>query len=124
MFVDSWTWIEFFTVYKNKDRILKEFEGRQLFTSPLNLAEISFWFSRNNLDPKPYLEVIKQNAIILQVNPEIAEKAGAMLPILRRKASGMGMIDAIIYCQAAVNQLEFLTGDPHFINLPNVKFIQ
>lgn len=124
MLLDSWAWIELFEDAKNAGIIREEIAGRQAFTSVLNLAEVSVWCARNNKDSRPYLQAIKENSIILSLDWQIAEKAGSVLVELRKKSSGIGLIDAMIYSQAAANGMPVLTGDPHFINLPNVKFIQ
>ena len=92
--------------------------------SVLSLAEVSDWCTRNGADPLKHLVQMKRIASVLTVNEEIAEKAGSSLKLLRSKAAGIGMIDAIIYSQAATAGMKVLTGDPHFENLQGVEFIE
>lgn len=122
--VDSWAWIEAFSQTPKSAAAREELEKGNLLTSTLALAEVAWWCSRNGKDPKPYLNAIKENATILGVEPEVAEMAGNQLLRLRKAAPGIGMVDAIIYLTARAENLPFLTGDPHFRNLPGVEFIE
>ena len=124
MLIDSWAWVEMFKESSKGIRIRKLIENFPLSVSALTLAEIADWCVRNSKDPASYLNAIKENASILIVDPETAEKAGRSLNSLRKLSSGIGMVDAILYSQAVAVQMPFLTGDPHFKEFDNVLFIE
>ncbi len=124
MLLDSWVWVEFFKNGARAKVIRDLIVGRDLFTSVLSMAEVSFWLSLNDVaNPKAYLDQIRQNSTILFLDEAVAEHAGAVLPALRKQVQGIGLVDALIYAQAQSSQMPLVSGDPHFKGLQDVQFI-
>jgi len=125
MMLDSWVWIEFFKEGPRSQAIGDLILGKDLFTSVLSLAEVSFWLSCNGIQrPETYLQKIRKNSTVLFLDEIVAEQAGATLPSLRRRAKDLGMVDALIYTQAQSSQMPLVSGDPHFKELQDVHFIE
>ena len=124
MLIDSWVWVELFEGSQKGAKARELMRGEKLYASALTLAEIAFWCMRSDRNPKQYLDAIKSNAVILSVDEITAETAGRVLANLRKKAPGMGMVDAILYVQAIASGVPLLTGDEHFKNLDGVQFIK
>ncbi|HII53830.1 hypothetical protein AUJ13_03860 [Candidatus Micrarchaeota archaeon CG1_02_49_24] len=91
----------------------------------MSLAELACWLERNHATaPEAYINTVKESSTILDITEEIATGAGKNLCELRKTAPDFGMIDAIIYTQAASSGIQLLTGDPHFKKLANVEFVE
>lgn len=123
LLIDSWAWIEYFRGTPEGGLVKQLIQGRELLSSILTLAEIANWCERESLEPAYYIQSVKNLSGIIPLDEEIAETAGRMLTRLRQTSPGIGMIDALIYTQAAASRTELLTGDPHFKNLHGVIYI-
>ncbi|MBI5224852.1 PIN domain-containing protein [Candidatus Micrarchaeota archaeon] len=122
-FIDSWAWIEMFRGTEKGAKVREIIKNEKNLVSSLTLAEISFWSLKSGFDPEQYLQVVKENSTVIDVDQKTAEIAGKSLISLRKKSPGIGMIDAIIYSQSLLSHLDLLTGDSDFKNLSGVEFI-
>ena len=125
MLVDCWAWVEFFEGSEKGAKIMELMRNEtNLYVSSLTLAEVANWCVKNSKTPVDvYLSAIKTNAAVFDVGERTAEIAGKNLSTMRKRSPGIGMVDAILYSQAALMRLPLLTGDPHFKHLENVVFV-
>lgn len=124
MLLDTWAWVEMFSGSAKGRALRRTLGGLSLFVSVLSLAELSAWCARNGRDSSPYLKAVKRAASVIHLDEETAEAAGNALPRLRKRAHGIGMIDALIYAQAVGLGVQLVTGDPHFKRLEGVEFVK
>ncbi len=124
MFLDTWSWVEFFRGTEKGAIVRDMIDGKKLCTSILTLAEIANWCARNGLDRIGYIKEITETATIINLDEHRATEAGSRLVEWRKIANEMGLIDALIYTQAVCAGMPLLTGDPHFKKLANVEFVE
>ncbi len=123
MLLDTWAWVELFSGSPKGRALRRRLDGLSLFVSVLSLAELAAWCTRNGRESAGYLKAVKRAASVVHLDEETAEDAGNALPELRKRAPGIGMIDALLYAQAVGFGIPFLTGDPHFKRLEGVHFV-
>lgn len=124
MLLDSWAWVEYFLGSPAGAAVREIIRGKELYCSVLSIAEVADWCVRRGFDPQKYVGVVTELATVLVFDSEMAQEAGESLAGLRKKSSGIGMVDAIIYVQALNASLPLVTGDAHFRNLPGVRFLE
>ena len=121
--LDTSVWIEYFKGSESGLIIKKIIEENEVYTSAITIAEISKWFSENGKDNGTALKQLKNNSITLYPNEEILVESGKKYTGLRKINKKIGMIDVIIYISSQLYNLELITKDLDFKNLPNVKII-
>ena len=123
MLLDSFAWIEFFSGTQIGRKVEETLNEKTCYMSLISLAEISEFCSKTGLDLDKSFEKIATLSIILPFNPEVCILSGKVNFQRKKIIKGWGMVDSIILTTALVNNLEILTGDKHFEDLPNVEMI-
>lgn len=124
MLIDTSAWVEYF---KGTPKGLKVKEhlktGKEMFTNPLTIAELSQWADKNRLDGKSILTFVYDNSEILELSRDLFEWAGKRYNILRSSKQKISMIDVIIYVSALTYGFSVLTTDTDFAGLPFVEML-
>ena len=114
MLLDTYAWVEYFRGTAKGIKVKRILEEKQCFTCAISLAELSQWIAKENLDKDKILETVKKLSIILALDNDILEAAGAINCQKKLKNRSFGMIDAIILAASKAYSLKIVTGDRHF----------
>jgi predicted nucleic acid-binding protein len=120
--VDTYAWLELFQGSDKGKKVREIIRGANpLCTSVLNIYELFYRIEqiRGDNTANNYIDILKSQAKILSVTPEIACK-GALIKI---DYPDMGAVDFLMYATAREKDLNILTGDQHFRNLSGVILI-
>ncbi|MFH1053713.1 MAG: PIN domain-containing protein [Candidatus Woesearchaeota archaeon] len=123
--IDSHAWIEYF-LGTEKGLILKKYlkdQSHKFITLECCLAEIIGWCLRENLDYKPYCQIIKLNSLIFSVTIDLWIHAAEIRFLTRKKVKNFGLIDAILVSKQNELKCKVISGDPHFKTLKNVVYL-
>ncbi len=121
--IDSYAWVEYY-MGTDKGKDIKDIiETKKTATSILTIAELSDKFAREKEDFTHLLQFITSTSTLLPLTADIAVRSGKLKVDMRKKFKQFGLVDAIIYLTAKINNSKLLTGDPHFKNLSDVEFM-
>lgn len=118
--MDTSAWIEFFDGNEKGRRVKELILNRETFTASITIAELSYWYVKNNRNFEEPLEIISNTSQILQSN-RLTEKIAGQLKFelnkTRKKREGtIGLVDCLIMSIAEENDLAIITTDKHFLN--------
>lgn len=65
-------------------------------------------------------EFIRMNTIVIDLDEDLAKRAGETDYIMKKKIRNWPVADSIVYTVATAGDAELVTGDPHFKALENV----
>lgn len=117
--LDSFAWIEYFIGSNRGAKVKGYVEGKEpLYTPSICLTEIKSRYLRDGKDPTTRIELIAERSFIVPLNQEIALLAADI-----KQKHKLHTVDAIIYATAQHKDLNLVTGDQHFKDLPNVEII-
>lgn len=122
--LDTWAWVSYFDGSKAGAKVKDILDAAEVATSIVSVAELSDLHARTKapeLDER--LEFMRSCGRILEVNLEVAKKAGETKWAQRARKRPMGIGDALIYETAKTHGLTVLTGDAGFEGLPGVEFM-
>lgn len=117
--IDTWAWIEYWKGTIQQVRQYIDGPGENL-TSVISIAEIERKYGAETGSTDSMIREIRQKSRIIPLDTTLARKVGA----IRREMKEGGLGDAIIYATAQTHHWEVLTGDPHFLDLPGVVYIE
>jgi len=122
LIVDSWAWLAITEEDELAERVLRHINNKnnKIFTTLLNISEIYYRIKERSSEEgaREFIESIKKNATITEMDEEIAFLAGDLH--LNEK---LPLVDAFVYATALKCGGYVLTGDPHFKNKKNVVYI-
>ena len=121
--VDTSAWLEYYLGSRKGLDIKDIIEKGRLATSIITIAELSDKYARHNDSFDDLFQFINSRSVILPISMEIALESGKIKSELRKKFKQFGLVDAIIYLTAKLNNSILLTGDNHFKGLSNVEII-
>ena len=115
-FLDTSAWIEYFEGGKSgkfvSDLILEV--NNEIYTSSIVIAEIASKLKRKKSNVEQVLEALKNNALIIELSPEIAKNAGILHAETREKINSFGLMDSLIISLARSIKATLVTKDSHF----------
>lgn len=116
---DSHAWLEYFSG-SDKGKIVKEIieSQEEILTPSVCLAEIKRKYMRENKEYKSRIKFILNRSKVIKIDINIALTTASV-----SYEKKLYMIDAIVYACGINTNSEVLTGDPHFRDLDNVKFL-
>jgi len=119
--VDSYGWIEYFAGGKLADRYGRYIEASEEMILPTIIIHEVYKKLKSCIGEEAALEAYAHmlNTRIVSLTEDIALKAADI-----SLASGLAMVDAIIYATAIDNNAKLITSDPHLKKLENVTFIE
>jgi len=117
---DSYAWIEYFAGTK-KGEIVKGIikSQEEILTPSVCIAEIKRKYLRENKEYKSRIKFITMRSKIIKIDLNISSIAADL-----SYEKKLYMIDAIVYACAIFTKTEILTGDRHFKNFKEVKFLK
>jgi len=122
--IDSYAWIEYFKGSKKGQIVLPYIEGGHGLTPLVVIAELSAFYARiGQALWEQNLRFIEARTSLLELNLEVAKKAGPTRQRMRQDRPKFGLIDAMIYETALSLKASVVSGDPHFEGLPHVVFL-
>ena len=104
----------------------KLYSTRQALTPASVIGELKESMLRHHVEPSKISAIIlyvKNRSFIVNIDAEIAEKAGEINFEYKKKIQGWGMLDSIVYSVTLLKKGRVITGDPHFKKLPEVIYI-
>ncbi len=129
--VDAYAWIEYFRASSAGEVARQYIESEWSATPTIVVSEISRkLLSQIDLGNETQegrskrLEFIRASTTIVNLDFEIAVKAGEIDLAMRKKRRGWGLADSIILCTARVTKGKVVTGDEHFKGLEETVFIK
>jgi len=126
--IDSYAWLEYFmgTVAGERvRRIVDSIEDEKL-TPTICVAEIYAKTLRVEGTEKAELQraFIKSRSAIVSLTEEIAVEAAKLDVEMKKEVSGWGLADSIVLGTTRRKRAKVLTGDQHFLNMPETEFIE
>lgn len=129
--IDAYAWIEYFRASKAGEVAKKYIESENSATPTVVVAEISRKLlkeielgNETQEGRLKRLEFIRASSRIVDLDFEIAAKAGEIDVDMKRKIKGWGLADSIILCTARTVEGKVVTGDEHFRDLEETILIK
>jgi len=129
--IDAYAWIEYFRSSKSGEVGKRYIESEESATPTVVISEISRKLlseieSGNETQEGRLerLEFIRATTQIVDLDFEIATKAGEIDLEMKKKRRSWGLADSIILCTARFAKGNVVTGDEHFRGLEEIIFIK
>lgn len=124
--LDSFAWVEYFRGTEAGRAVAEELETALVGTPLVVLAELRDKYVREEIPEWPRdLSFIKELTALLPEDERIAVRAGETKNRMRAEGRrDFGLIDGIIYETARAVNAVLVTGDPHFRDVPGVRFLE
>jgi len=125
MLIDTYAWVEFFRGTERGKAARKTLKAEKCYISVVTVAELVEWCLKNDLGARieEYAREIARSSVLLGLDEQIAMLAGKVNYDRKKTARGWGMMDSLILATAVSYNLNILTGDSHFRDLPNAKML-
>jgi predicted nucleic acid-binding protein len=124
---DAHAWVEYALDGPNAELVAEKLSTvKQTLTPATVLGELKEAMLRHGIPKQKMsaiLHYIKNKSVIIDINAEIAEKAGEINFKHKKYVKDWGMLDSLVYAVATTRKGQVITGDPHFKNLRNVIYI-
>jgi predicted nucleic acid-binding protein len=126
--IDSYAWIEYFMGSQAGDvvREIVESVGDEKLTPTICVAEIySKVLSVEGLEAAELgRNFIKSRSALVSLTEEIAVEAAKVNVDMKKEIAGWGLADSIVLGTARKKGGKVLTGDEHFRNLKETRYIR
>jgi len=119
--IDTYAWIEYFKGSQEGAKAKRFIEGKfELFTPSIVIAELSDKYRREKIEEWSVRnKFIKFKTKILNLDENIANRAGELKQELKKQHKNAGLADAIIIAHSLDIEARILTGDKHLKYLKN-----
>ena len=125
--VDAYAWVEYALDGPHAEVINRWFtDADEVFTPASVIGEIKESMLRHNIESSKIsliLAYIRSKSSIINIDADMAERAGEINFNYKKTIKGWGMLDSLVYASATAKDGKILTGDLHFKDLPNVVYI-
>jgi len=124
--VDSYAWVEYF-IGSDKGEVLKEIlkdPGNRLITPECCIAELAGWALKNKQGFDKIFTAIRANSEIVTVTLHDWIEAGRTRFEIRKNIKDFGLIDSVVLVKQKEFNARIVSGDRHFMNMPNVTFMK
>ena len=121
---DTYAWVEYFLGTTKGKIVEKILEQNEVLTAVIVLIELSCKAARERLNFNKQLEFIKAKSLILDIGEKVKTKTGSVYLKMRSKIKDFGLIDSIILATSMIEMADIVTGDKHFRDLKNVKYLK
>ena len=126
--VDSFAWLEYFmgTDAGEKARKIIDSSADEKLTPTICVAEIYAKVLRVEGLERAELQraFIKSRSALVFLTEEISIEAAKVDVEMKKKVAGWGLADSIVLGTARRKKAKVLTGDEHFLNMPETTFIE
>jgi predicted nucleic acid-binding protein len=124
---DAYAWVEYALDGPKADLVAEKLSmAQQALTPATVIGELKEAMLKHNIPRQKIsaiLNYIKNRGTIVNIDADIAEKAGEINFKHKKQVKDWGMLDSLVYATAIIKKAQVITGDPHFRNLPNVIYI-
>lgn len=120
--IDTYAWVEYFKGTAIGRRIKDIIESDENITPTIVLAELKKKFTdwnRTDFDEK--LLFIRSNSEVIPLNEDVAILSGEIRATIN--IENIGLVDCILIAMSRIYGLKVLTGDPHFQDLDEAKYL-
>ncbi len=121
---DTYAWVEYFLGTTKGKIVEKILEQNEVLTPVIVLLELSCKAARERWNFNKQLEFIKAKSLILDIGEKVIMKTGSVYLKMRSNIKDFGLIDSIILATSMIEMADIVTGDMHFRNLNNVKYLK
>ena len=121
---DTYAWVEYFLGSTKGKIVEKILEQNEVLTPVIVLIELSCKAARERWNFNKQLEFIKAKSLILDIGEKVILKTGSVYLKMRSNIKDFGLIDSIILATSMIEMADIVTGDKHFRNLNNVKYLK
>jgi len=126
--VDSFAWLEYFmgTDAGEKARKIIDSSADEKLTPTICVAEIYAKVLRVEGLERAELQraFIKLRSALVSLTEDIAVEAAKVDVEMKKKVAGWGLADSIVLGTARKKEAKVLTGDEHFLNMPETTFLE
>jgi len=126
--VDSFAWLEYFmgTDAGEKAKKIIDSSADEKLTPTICVAEIYAKVLRAEGPERAELQraFIKMRSAPVSLTEDIAVEAAKVDVEMKKKVAGWGLADSIVLGTARKKKAKVLTGDKHFLNMPETIFIE
>lgn len=124
--IDSYAWIEYFEGSDEGEKAKNIIENPQneIITNILNIAELSNYFKRKNINFDIYYKILISFSKIYNFDIEFSKEAGYLCAEIRKEIKSFGLIDAFVLLTARKINSKIVTGDRHFKGFKEAVFIR
>jgi predicted nucleic acid-binding protein len=124
---DAYAWVEYALDGPNADLVAEKLSMAQQAQTPATvIGELKEAMLKHNIPRQKIsaiLNYIKNRSTIVNIDADIAEKAGEINFKHKKQVKDWGMLDSLVYATAIIKKAQVITGDPHFRKLRNVIYI-
>lgn len=123
---DTSALIEFFQGTASGAEVKKLFENESIENNvpSVVICELVSKLKRVGIEPSEFVSVVEKNAIVLELDLEIAKEAGYLHAELKAKEPGISMVDCIIMAHAETVSGMIVSKDLHFKHYDKTKILQ
>ncbi len=114
---DTFAWIEYLEG-SEKGQKVRDYLQNEICTPMIVLFELSIKFAKDGVDFKPVIAFIKSKSQVTGNDEELVVNAGKTWVEMRKTRPRFSLADSIILSTARRLGANVLTGDKHFMNLP------
>jgi len=126
--VDSYAWLEYFmgTIAGEKAKKIIDSSEEEKLTPTICMAEIYAKVLRVDGVERAELQraFIKLRSAVVPLTEEIAVEAAKIDVEMKKTVPGWGLADSIVLGTAKGKKAKVLTGDEHFLDMPETAFIE
>ena len=121
---DTYAGVEYFLGTTKGKIVEKILEQNEVLTPVIVLVELSCKAARERWNFNKQFEFIKAKSLILDIGEKVILKTGSIYLKMRLKIKDFGLIDSIILATSMIEMADIVTGDKHFRNMNNVKYLK
>jgi predicted nucleic acid-binding protein len=128
--IDTHAWVEYLLGSPTGGEARPYIEGGEGLTPSVVLVELKRWFlkeiesgRRQDKEMRAHLAYVEAATQVVALDSEVAQKAGEMDFIMKKRLKDWPLADSIVYATARSRGAKVVSGDPHFEGLDDVIFI-
>ncbi len=124
--IDTFAWVEYLVGSRRGSAAKKYIESGSAATPTIAMMELTKWFlremeagRRTMEDMSRAFEYVRTTTLIVDLDQDMARKAGETDFLMKKKVKDWPMADSIVYTTSTVAGARVVTGDPHFRSVEN-----
>ena len=124
---DAYAWVEYALDSPKAETVAELLESASEAITPASvLAELKESMLRHGIKAQiidKILTYVKSRTTVVGIDTTVAELAGNLNFLRKKKTKDWGMLDSFVYATSRLYNGKVLTGDPHFKHLKKVIYI-
>jgi len=123
--LDTYAWIEYFRGSAQGKKVKRIIENSRhtLITLESSVGELLLWCLKEDEEFKKLFTVVRNHSDIEPIYIDTWISAARIREEQRKNMKDFGLMDALILAKQKEIVGKIVTGDPHFKELKNVKFL-